>query len=46
VTGQERRDRLAPVVEDFLAVDDPVGEGVLARLRAVPAMSDLRYVEL
>jgi L-serine deaminase len=30
----------------ILAIDDPVGEGVLARLRAVPAMSDLRYVEL
>jgi D-3-phosphoglycerate dehydrogenase len=29
-----------------LAVDDPVEDAVLARLRAIPAMSDLRYVEL
>jgi hypothetical protein len=30
----------------ILAVDDPVDEEVLSRLRDVPAMSDLRYVEL
>jgi D-3-phosphoglycerate dehydrogenase len=30
----------------ILAVDDPVKEEVLAHLREVPGMSDLRYVEL
>jgi D-3-phosphoglycerate dehydrogenase len=30
----------------ILAVDDPVGADVLARLREVAGMSDLRYVEL
>ena len=30
----------------ILAVDDPVGDGVLSRLRDVAGMSDLRYVEL
>jgi len=30
----------------ILAVDDPVGDDVLARLREVVGMSDLRYVEL
>jgi D-3-phosphoglycerate dehydrogenase / 2-oxoglutarate reductase len=30
----------------ILAVDDPVGDEVLSRLRAVAGMSDLRYVEL
>jgi D-3-phosphoglycerate dehydrogenase len=30
----------------ILAVDDAVGADVLARLREVPGMSDLRYVEL
>jgi D-3-phosphoglycerate dehydrogenase len=30
----------------ILAVDDPVGPDVLARLREVAGMSDLRYVEL
>ena len=30
----------------ILAVDDPVGAEVLSRLRDVPGMSDLRYVEL
>jgi D-3-phosphoglycerate dehydrogenase len=30
----------------ILAVDDAVGDEVLARLRAVDGMSDLRYVEL
>jgi D-3-phosphoglycerate dehydrogenase / 2-oxoglutarate reductase len=30
----------------FLAVDDAVGDGVLADLRTVPGISDLRYVEL
>ncbi|HLQ62447.1 MAG TPA: phosphoglycerate dehydrogenase [Candidatus Acidoferrales bacterium] len=30
----------------ILAVDDPVPEAVLARLRSVPAMAELRYVEL
>lgn len=30
----------------ILAVDDPVGDDVLARLREVAGMSDLRYVEL
>ena len=30
----------------ILAVDDPVGSDVLARLREVEGMSDLRYVEL
>ena len=30
----------------ILAVDDPVGDDVMARLRAIPAMSDLRYIEL
>jgi D-3-phosphoglycerate dehydrogenase len=30
----------------ILAVDDPVAPDVLARLRGVPGMSDLRYVEL
>jgi hypothetical protein len=30
----------------ILAVDDPVSPDVLARLRDVAGMSDLRYVEL
>ena len=30
----------------ILAIDEPVGEDVLAELRTVPGMSDLRYVEL
>jgi D-3-phosphoglycerate dehydrogenase len=30
----------------ILAVDDAVADGVLEKLRAVPAMSDLRYVEI
>jgi len=30
----------------ILAVDDPVGDEVLSRLREVAGMSDLRYVEL
>ncbi len=30
----------------ILAVDDPVPDAVLAQLRAVPAMAELRYVEL
>jgi len=30
----------------ILAVDDPVGDDVLSRLREVAGMSDLRYVEL
>ena len=30
----------------IVTVDDPVDESVLARLREVPGMSDLRYVEL
>ncbi|MBO0708790.1 MAG: phosphoglycerate dehydrogenase [Candidatus Dormibacteraeota bacterium] len=30
----------------IVTVDEPVGEAVLARLRGVPGMSDLRYVEL
>ncbi|MBO0685479.1 MAG: ACT domain-containing protein, partial [Candidatus Dormibacteraeota bacterium] len=30
----------------IVTVDEPVGEAVLERLRSVPGMSDLRYVEL
>jgi len=30
----------------FLTVDEPVGAEVLERLRAVPGIEDLRYVEL
>jgi L-serine deaminase len=29
----------------ILAVDDAVDDTVLARLRSIPAMSDLRYIE-
>jgi D-3-phosphoglycerate dehydrogenase len=30
----------------IVTIDDPVSDSLLARLRAVPGMSDLRYVEL